>query len=325
MKWIFSSWQKTLLLVVGGMGLLVIIFRLLIPPQTPVSLTPALLANRDDLPITLTNIRFAGPTPALPTSLPIIAVKSTLLSSTQVLSALANNWSFQLVPGTNNSWQADRTLLDHNPGTNLWTLTFEQTDYNSALVSPDLATQLFDSAIKKYLGFFNTNLLRQNQNPTYLIGNLEYSPTTNRNQANAVALTADYILEDIPIKYENSDHGLIEAIVAPEMVAKITFIPLVIELGDKAKSPLLTLTQALNAINAGHAAIIAYQTTSVESVKFEDIRSGTLNEVVIEYRIDSDTDQLIPFYRFSGTLTDAESNTLDVQLITPAVATQEKP
>jgi hypothetical protein len=92
---------------------------------------------------------------------------------------------------------------------------------------------------------------------------------------------------------------------------------------SELKLPLVSLATALENINTNNeASIISAYDENVGSFTLDQIKSGELKTVILEYRVDLDAGLAYPFYRFAGELTNQDGQVIQAEIITPAVVTQ---
>ncbi len=105
-------------------------------------------------------------------------------------------------------------------------------------------------------------------------------------------------------------------------VSKVTIQPQLQDFeADEAILPIISVPEAMRNIEANRASVISSIGEDFASIDLSSLSSGVLTTASIEYRYDDVLGLAYPFYRFSGTALDPTGKTVNLELITPAVAT----
>src|SRR3989344_2051310 len=140
-------------------------------------------------------------------------------------------------------------------------------------------------------------------------------------QAGIVRLLFMPTAGDLPIYSFFRYRPAIEVWVSSAGLEKLVVVPplLSVTLGQEYAS--LSVPQALKQIESGVGSIIfAYPEDVVITPRLSEVDRATFSEVFLEYRINPETKAAIPSYRFVGTLTTRAGDSLDAEVITPAIA-----
>ncbi|HQM15654.1 MAG TPA: hypothetical protein PLM16_00385 [Candidatus Woesebacteria bacterium] len=106
-------------------------------------------------------------------------------------------------------------------------------------------------------------------------------------------------------------------------VQKATIFPFSLSPRLISSSPLLSVEQVIEEINQNQFASIIYaQQQDIFPYSTSNVVSGRMNSVKLEYRLDQNSLMLLPYYRFSGSITNDSNETLEVEILAPAVRIQ---
>jgi hypothetical protein len=132
-------------------------------------------------------------------------------------------------------------------------------------------------------------------------------------------------VENIPLYLSQATAPPIRVLINNQYeVQKVTFQPSFVDVTPTTQQiQLLDLGTVLDNINSSdEASIVAAHSETGQAFSLSDISSGELSSVTLEYRADFANGLAYPFYRFKGELVSAGGQTIQAEVITPAVKTR---
>jgi hypothetical protein len=157
----------------------------------------------------------------------------------------------------------------------------------------------------------------------YLEGMMEPHPSSEQNAHYAEISFAQQI-DSLPIILEQELVAPIRVMVSNNyLIQKAVFRTKELNLQQISDAQLLTVEEAIDRLNQESVgSIVGFAKDDPTPYSLAQISSGTLEEVVLEYRYDPELDLVYPFYRFSGTLTNSQNQSLQADVIAPAIKVQ---
>ncbi len=321
-----KKWWWILLIFVAVGLLIAAILRVLTPPEVPVPLTSFSTTNYDQTQTVFSRVTFSGEKKAFPTSLPIHTATSNQ-TTTDVVAFLAQQYNLVNQNKVNETWRnqnGDNLRISKYTGQIQFTLGQEIAS-GSALPVDELQQQAL-ALLKQTLPIKNPDQLVVDQNQVVFIENEdELYEQVPYQEASAMLVPTDYVLSGFPVRFEKiTDPTFMTTISKSGQLIKIVFYPQFYSFQAVGDKDIISLDQALVNINNNQASVIGLTYTDgekIQALNLANIANLNLTTVDLEYRIDTQTTAVYPFYRFSGVGTDANKNQLNIEIITPAVAT----
>jgi hypothetical protein len=84
----------------------------------------------------------------------------------------------------------------------------------------------------------------------------------------------------------------------------------------------LSVQEALREVESGNASIIESYSEVTGTPNLTQVVRGEFASVTVEYRIDTKTKLLVPYYHFAGNLVNYDNDLFAADVITPAVRLQ---
>jgi hypothetical protein len=320
---IFKNKWLVGLLIFTLIGLAVTIVLRLVTPQEPaIKKTEFITTNKSGANTDFSNIRFTGSPPAPIAELPVAAIQPSQTSLEYVKNQLISEYNLVQVAGLEGLWRGENFNLSYNNGDDEY--LFYSLNIPAEIVLGD-TNQAIDRA-QNFVNqtFPNLELTVNKEKIRYLTG-LEELNETNRNNAVTMEIPFNYTIEGVPV-YVSHERGAPIAVMINSQyeIQKVVFQPNFLNfIPAEGKLKLIDLSTALDNINNNNeASVIDSYSKQGEFFTLNKAVSGELDSVQLEYRADLNTGIAYPFYRFTGELTNEASQTIQVQIITPAVKTQ---
>ena len=83
----------------------------------------------------------------------------------------------------------------------------------------------------------------------------------------------------------------------------------------------IPVTEAVSNINKGIGTIVSAYQDLARPINLDEANNVELSQVVVEYRVDSQSGLVLPVYKFTGTAESVDGDKMRVQVITPAAKT----
>jgi hypothetical protein len=316
-KWPF------LLVVFFFVGLLItFILRLITPSEVVIPKSEFITTNSTGDSTNFDNIRFTGNFILPVASLPLLTIQPSQTTLDYVREQLIENYQLDQVVGVSGLWRGKTHVLSYNEYE-------DEFIFYKNIAPDDSLIQESQSAIRSATTFVqatfpNLSLVAQLENIIYFQGLEELEETTPA-QASAVQVSFTYFEEGVPVYLEHEKTATITVIINSFYeVQKVVFQPHFINIvPSKQKINLIDLGTALENINQrNEASIISAFETEAGLFSLEQVKSGTLTSATLEYRGDLENNFAYPFYRFSGELTNQAGQTIQAEIITPAISTR---
>jgi hypothetical protein len=261
-------------------------------------------------------INFSGTQPALPENL--YAYNFLAQKPDALISTLKQNYSLVPHPSVNTIWNGNTHYLILNEQTNEYEFGLNQASSSPNIIDLEKAI----SAAKEFVkANFPDLQLEINENQTKFYQGSYQLKEISPKEANLISFSFAYFVQNYPIFIENQEFAPIRLMISSNYrVQKAIFYPLLIKVNEQIDSQAINVEKAVENINQGQASVIsAYQ--DINHLPDISELSGNLDSVEVEYRADSTTGLIYPYYKFSGNLRNKDGET-DVQLITPAIKTR---
>ena len=318
-------------LLVGGASVLIVIssiLRILTPQSVQIVPPEFLLENADGSTTRFANIVYSGETPSFPAEVPLAQAEPLNLTEGLVLDQLIAG--FQLVerPQAKSIWNGPEYSLVVNQAEKNYTLVInpdrmllgeEKIDETKALAE---ASKFLASILP------GVSFTPQRNKIIYLDNSIQNSLTT---PANAKMLSIPFAptIDGIPVFFENrSSFPFSISINSQYQVQKLVFQIMFVTFVPKEKISLISISQAVENINLSRASIISSDIVNGRMdtiISTANVRAGNLKSVTLEYRWDETTGIAYPFYRFTGIIDVDSGESLQAEIVTPAIQVPSAP
>lgn len=294
------------------------IFRVLTPvppevPQTPLATTNILKSRT-----TFAQVTYTGPTPD---SLPGKLILAQITGADNLLTPLIKN--LRLIKEGSDTWKNDQYNLAYEADLQFYILDNQALAFSTVAVHPDLAaaTTAATNFLTQQFGVSNYQAIPAH---TQFLSSAGHFDPVPESEATAVKLVFAPHLGGVPIVISNSSVMPIELFIdGNNQVRKVFFFEQIPQYQPLPEVEVFDVPTAITQINQGQAAIIAFSQQKLLQVSLKQITSAQLTKVFLEYRSDPNSRLLVPYYRFVGTAVNDLEDTLDIELITPAVVTKK--
>lgn len=318
-----KNWLKVLV-VFAVVGLIVTIVLRLITPAAPVIPKTEFISTNQSGGVTdFSGINFTGSYTSVVTALAPAAVSPSQTTLDYIKNQLIENYQLAQVIGSPSLWTSDRYTLSYNEASDTY-LFYTKTEPPKDVLLTSTNQGIETAKIFVSEAFPNLALTPQIDAIQYFGGGGEYEPT-DRENANFMEIPFTYTIDGVPIYIGHEATAPVTVVVNNQLaVHKVRFQTSFFEFTpSELKLPLVSLATALENINTNNeASIISAYDESVGSFTLDQIKSGELKTVLLEYRVDLDAGLAYPFYRFAGELTNQDGQVIQAEIITPAVVTK---
>jgi len=313
----------TILLVFSLVGLIATaIFRLITPTEPVAPKTEFITTNQAGGSTSFNNIRFTGSPPSPIESLPLATIQPSQTTLDYVREQLIANYQLQQVVGISGLWSGNTHTLSYNEEADEYLFYALDTLEDSLLTEPNLAIENAQAFVRAT--FPNLPLVAQRESVTYFQG-LEELEETTRSEAMALEISFAYAVENIPVYIGHQRTAPITVVVnSLNEIQKVVFQPHFLTITPAEElSKVIDLSAALESINnRDEASIVSAYETTTGVFSLAEIQDGALDSVRLEYRADLESGLAYPFYRLTGELVNTDGQTIQAEIITPAVKTQ---
>jgi hypothetical protein len=313
-----TNWMTRAFIVVCLVLIASAIFRILTPHSSPIPQTVSTRENYDGSFTSFSGVAYTGSEIEVPRSFEIHAV-TPAVSVDQLTSQLVAQLGLSPHPQIAHFYSNDLYTLAKS-GAHDWTLTLNTESDVESLNVPS-AQAAATSFVEQYFPGFTFQPL--DADIEYLRNNgSHYDPSTPE-QATAVYIPFAQVIDEIPIYQMNSSIAPVGVWVnGSNTVIKVTLTPPLYTTGEStAQLASISLEEAVRNINRSQGSIIQSTQDVFGPIELGEIVSANLSVAAVEYRIDPELQIAYPFYRFTGTALNMNNTRMEVQIITPAVAT----
>lgn len=315
--------QTKLWIVLGVVAIVILVMGSIVQVFTPqkvkIPQTNFVMSNSNNTRPNLRTVTYTGPAVDLPNSFAIYSATS-VLSEGKMIADLSAKFGLLRDNPDSNIWTNDEISLTHDETRGIYTLVLKDlTEEKLPVVDKDRAILVASAFLKDTFPEVNLRPL-EDQVSFFEIG-LEIEESASPEEANGINIPYTPVLEseDYPVIFEKADQPMFTVTVDGKYTIRmLLFYPDFKQYQKVDALPPISTEDALKNIQNGIASIITASIVEPDRVTMSQLTSATFSTAKIEYREDSGSGLLYPFYRFSGTAT-AGQVTADVDVITPAV------
>jgi hypothetical protein len=294
---------------------------LLVRREPEIPATPFVQTNVDNTQSNFSDISFTGSTPDFPPNLPVATTQQFTTSEQDVVNLIVDQFSLQSNPSFTNLWTSQDWALSKS-STSLYTLVKNEAQpLGNNPINPELAFAATQNFIDGYFQQLNLTLVANQVQ--YFDNLIEAEFPVEVDDAQIAKVPFSYTIAGYPVFYEQTSLFPFEVwVTSVNDVQKMTYYPQFIQVREVDSKPLISIDQAIENINQlNQGSVVSYDNTSTTIVSLEEVSEANLNQVALEYRVDSSTNFAFPFYRFSGTALLSGIET-PIEVTTPAVVVQ---
>ena len=318
------------LIVFGGLVCLLIIIsavlRLITPnanvvvPTIPQPITKTL--KQTDF--TGAEITISASPSAFPTSLPVFTAQSSTIS----LSQLAQVFNLQPTDQVD-TWQSiDKSAyISQDPYSKR--ISYSNFHYqgdadpvNQKTINKDDATRTAQDFVRNQLHL--DNLVPDQNSLTYLAAGSEVAKTT-ADKANIVEISFAYQVNGMNVFSDNDLFApLVVSVDSTNKVISFSMSENIFTSASQTeKVKTLPIEEIKKEILAGNVSLIRIISNTSDGFTVKNLKSLDIVSVVLEYRLSSGSNQVVPYYHLHGNAINLQGSATQLELIMPAVATSQ--
>lgn len=290
---------------------------------TTITLQPTLNRNYQGSTTSFDTITYVGALPNFPAELAVATAENFVpltIEDRTIKNTLIEKYELQRHPEIPNLWLSPEYALQEIEQTGSYELSSQIPLVQGEVVDSVAAFQAAERFVREL--FPESNLQRIENRVVYREADV-HGDIVGATDAGLVEIPFGYTLDSYPLYLEKSvEYPLTILINADNQVQKANFHPFFLTPIIDGKIKTLTVTQALENVAQDKATIISSHYDGFEDESLEQITSGSMSSVTIEYRVSADTKRIVPYYRFSGQLVNNQGQQFYGEIITPAVQTE---
>lgn len=193
--------------------------------------------------------------------------------------------------------------------------------------SPRITYALAEDTARTFLrqlGYPDELLLNESQTLLLRSEETHYEQVTTADEAVAITFVFSRLVHGLPVRVSGSQLPDIVVMTTNSEVVKASLPPTTFAVQERQTLPLLSSDALQSAIAAGNFAITNQLLTKEILAQRPAVHKVILNEAHLEYRLDERQGILIPYVGASGQAILANGESVDMSLITPAIAIKER-
>lgn len=296
-----------------------LVVRFITPNQ--VEPQPFATKNFDGSTSKISNITFDGDAPPLPAALPAGEATITYLNGSELEQQLVENFNLEQSEDDPTIWNSNEFSLNSADNMSRFNLSSNRSlppssTFNSLSELIREAKLIVDRAVPE-----NNWQPRTDSVAYFTSDSFELAPATPKT-ATVIAIPFGNTFGDYEVFIGGSQSS--PAVVWMEASGNLSKLSLrteLISVAQQRKYDVIPIGQAIQQIEDGNASIIDAREINFSRATIDVIKQAKFNTVVVEYRTDAETGQAIPYYRFSGEITNDQGQVLTADVITPAIQT----
>lgn len=284
---------------------------------------PPLQGNPDGSQTEFFGLIFSGTAPIIPEKMWLARVVSFEQSNSQeLLDSLVKAFELKPSPYIDAVWVGPEYSLEYDAATNEYRLS------SNATITPDQVSILSPTAIPQLIAqaentassiFPQTSFVSFPNKTELLVGEGEFSPATETTATHlSVPFGPSFFQIPVVPEYDRALPMLIYLNARGE-TTKVVARPFSTKFEASTQQHALSVQEALQQIERGNASIIDSYSETTTTPKLNRVVRGDFTDATLEYRIDSTTNIMIPYYHFVGTLINNDNDIFTADVITPAV------
>ncbi len=317
-----SKWAKIILVLAIIAVVITTLINILMPPQKPKISDPSITdQNIVETTTFFQNISYSGEPISIEEELPLLEVKTQIITENKIEADLIEAFNLTPYKDRNNVWVGPNYSMDKASvkDSTTYSLTVLKNQKPKKRLRPteaiNKAERLVDALFPDHkMSVFTQAIL-------YFEGFNHLKPANKNNAQYADIPVLNMVYDKYPI-YQSLE----------------TTYPVLIKINDQhdlnrleitlpiktyeefATSETISLEQAVVNINNNvNSTIVSAYQEQHGALNLEQIVSGDLKSVMIEFREDPFKNVVYPFYKFSGLLVNDEGTELQASILTPAI------
>lgn len=312
---------KYFLLAAMGMVLLGVLFRWLSGMVNRTSSSP----NFDETKTSFSRVIYAGQQPDRPDTLPIHQATITNSALDTYVSAITASGGWQRSPEDTHTYYSEDALLQIVPEEH--SITYAYTGYSEADLYQDevpakgISRQQAEAASRAFFTeVFHLPVDALSVTSMRFFSSDEMHDEVSPEVARYVIIRYDHNIDGVPLVRAHAGNSVARAVVDQDnRIRVLTFQPIEVKSTGSEWFNSFTVEEAMSNINRNNAFIANANSDVLEPIDLSKITNATLTSGRIEYFAPQPgAQELIPYYRFSGTATNNRGVELSVDIMTPA-------
>ncbi len=315
-----QNWVKIFIALVIVLLVVSAVLRAIAPPVVKIPQSQDFTQkNLYGTKTTFQNITYTGTEFKVPTQLSIAQFTPMALTGDKLATQFETDFNLTALGIPANTWAGTSYSFSLAEGSGHNVLNKDDAFPSAQIVNKDQAIQTAQTFLQKYIPGNTLQVISDKIN--YYADSPEPA-VTDASKSNLVFLPFSYVIDGYPVFYQNQRDYPFEFLVDPENnIHKFSYYPFFIQISPGQKQNTISIAQAVTNINAGKASLISMDADDTSVTDISQITSAKLNAVSIEYRTDSQSGYVYPFFRFLGTATNGKNESFQVEIITPAIQT----
>jgi len=321
-KSFFKRWCVLLILFILISYFVTIGFRILTPPPT-IPNNSLIASNTNKTKTDFVSAKFVGEEPAFPKLVSIGKGSATLLSKANVEKKLTSEYILDLAEGSDHIWLSSVYGLTFDSQNNVFTLSRNQFEpfYDKKFASAEQAISTTTAKLKQL--FPEIDVVVQKTAVKYgdARAQLEFTSSSDTKNLIVVAVPYSYQIGNYPLYVgQNYEYPVMLSMDASGNIIKLNITVPMYKIEITQEVDRIPVSVAIDNIVKDKAAIITRTANSIQTPTVETLSNLIFTSVQLEYRVDQQTSNIYPYYRFGGTAKSPEDITVQLEVITPAVS-----
>jgi hypothetical protein len=305
----------------GSLLILSAVFRLLTPQKQISSSAEFVSTNINQTTSDFSNVSFIGQAPAFPEKLSVGTIE-VIENEDQVINKIIDAYGLETNSQSERYWTNQQNQYLHQ---DIYSKKYQLSlGVETATGESRLnLTQAINKAATELKNLFpSLSLSPLSTQVSFLKKNVEFYEKAQFEDADFITIPFSYTISNFPLKYqkENIDPFII-MLDKQGQIIRINFSPFFIKVSLVSNNTRISINQALTNLNNDQGSIITFGLEQGTKADLSVIQSAELDQISIEYRYDEKANLAYPFYRFSGTGQDQSDQTIQLEIITPAIET----
>lgn len=301
-----------------------LILRVISPPIIPIEQSPTFTqSNIYNQQTTFNNIAFSGKAIEVPPQMTVGQAVSSTSTEATFLKSLEIGFQLEKLTQPANIWRGPDYSLSKIPVINRYTMSQRVGNTPAtSIVNSEKAQATALALLQQYAPSSKIELVQSHL--TYLTNELD-SEEASPDKATLLFLPYTYLIDGLPVFYQNQQEFPFEFMIdGNNTIIKFAFYPFFIQITPLQKQNTITIEQAIKNINAGQGSLVRAEIADPAASDISQITSADLKTVTLEYRADTQSGYVYPFFRFSGDAKNKTGGLVTVEIITPAIQTATK-
>lgn len=319
-KWLFYFLAVLAIIIVVSS-----ILRLLTPQPIEIPATNFVTSNHDQTSTDFEQITYQGPNFEVPNKLSIASVLPAQTTPEFSKNSLIKAFALTPHPSLENLWTSTAFALTENTDNQQLTLSSQDLSPLQGNITQEIALKVAQQFVNEY--FPNLKLQPQTDSIAFLSAANEHYQQVSPDEAAQITIPYSFQIESLPVYFEHQDQlPFMVTVNSKPQIQKVVFAPQHIELTIIQTVAPISIEKALENINQLNlGSVVKAHLNDPQPLDISQLKSGRMEKVSLEYRIDSTLNLAYPFYRFTGTATNLAGKEIEVQIITPAIELQNTP